>query len=68
MMFFRLLLSGRFVRPQTNARWEPIKRPDEVARRLYEQFPQAVDLRFSLYYRKPDRICSTLEEHFGKEC
>ncbi|MHB1011413.1 MAG: hypothetical protein ACYC37_00685 [Desulfobacteria bacterium] len=67
MMFFRLLLSGRFVRPKTNARWEPIKRPDEVARRLYEQFPQAVDLRFSLYYRKPDRICSTLEEHFGKE-
>jgi hypothetical protein len=27
-----------------------------------------VDLRFSLFYRKPDRICSTLEEHFGKEC
>jgi hypothetical protein len=67
MMFFRLLMSGRFVRPRMNARWEPIKRPDEVARRLYEQFPQAVDLRFSLYYRKPDRICSTLEEHFGKE-
>jgi len=37
----------------------------EVARRLHEQFPQAVDLRFSLYYRKPDRICSTLEEHFA---
>lgn len=67
MMFFRLLLSGRFVRPKTNARWDPIKRPDEVARRLYDQFPQAIDLRFSLFYRKPDRICSTLEEHVGKE-
>ena len=61
LMFFRLLLSGRFVRPKTNARWEPIGRPEDVAAGLYDFFPQALDLRFSLYYRSRDGICSTLE-------
>jgi hypothetical protein len=62
LMFFRMLLSGSFVRPIANARWDPVPRPEEVALRLYDRFPMARDLRFSLYYRKPDRICSTLEE------
>ncbi len=62
MMFFRLLLAGRFVRPKTNARWEAVSRPEDAATRLYDDFPPARDLRFSLFYRKPDRICSTLEE------
>lgn len=66
LMFFRLLLSGRFVRPKTNARWQTVGSPEEAARLLYEQFPPARDLRFSLYFRKPDRICSTLEERLGE--
>src|SRR5512139_3271950 len=61
LMFFRLLLSGRFVRPNTNARWETISRPEDVAMRMYEEFPPARDLRFSLFYRTRDRICSTHE-------
>jgi hypothetical protein len=35
-------------------------------RRFGVHFPQSIDLRFSLYYRNPDRICSTLEEQFGQ--
>jgi hypothetical protein len=62
LIFFHLLLNGRFTRPKTNARWEPIHSPEEAALRLYDCFPPARDLRFSLYYRKPERICSTLEE------
>ena len=65
LMFFQLLMSGRFMRPKTNARWEPIHSPEEAALRLYDYFPPARDLRFSLYYRKPERICSTLEEPPG---
>ncbi len=65
LMFFRVLLSGRFVRPNTNARFEPVGRPEEAALGMYENFPPARDLRFSLYYRKPDRICSTLDEYRG---
>jgi len=30
------------------------------------QFHQSIGLRFLLYFRNPDRICSTLEEQFGK--
>ncbi len=66
LMFFRMLLSGQFVRPKTNARWEPIGRPEEAALRMYGNFPPARDLRFSFYYRKPDRICSTLDEYRGE--
>jgi hypothetical protein len=66
LMFFRLLLSGRFVRPNTNARWEPISRPEDVAQNMYGLHPPARDLRFSLYYRTRDGISSTLEEHQGK--
>jgi hypothetical protein len=61
-MFFRLLLSGRFIRPNTKARWDPFSRPEEVAQRMYELFPPALELRFSLYYRTRERVCSTLEE------
>ncbi|MBI5420183.1 MAG: hypothetical protein HZA60_08835 [Deltaproteobacteria bacterium] len=63
LMFFRLLLSGRFVRPNTNARWQAVSRPEDAAMQLYALFPPARDLRFSLFYRTRDRICSTLEEH-----
>lgn len=66
LMFFRLLFSGAFVRPRTNARFEPMGGPEEAAFRLYQTFPPARDLRFSLYFRKPDRVCSTLEEHLSK--
>ncbi len=61
LMFFRLLLSGRFLRPNTNARWEPVSRPEDAALRMYEEFPPSKDLRFSLFYRVRDRVCSTLE-------
>lgn len=63
LAFFRLLLSGRFVRPRANARWEPVSRPEDAARLVYEVFPPARDLQFSLFYRTRDRIASTLEEH-----
>jgi hypothetical protein len=68
LMFFRLLLSGRFIRPNTNARWEPINRPEDAARQMYELHPQARDLRFTLYYRSREGVCSTLEEHLESEC
>ncbi len=65
LMFFRMLLSGRFVRPGSRARWDPYGRPEDVAREVYGLFPTAVDLRFSLFYRSRERVCSTLEEHMG---
>lgn len=66
MIFFRLLLSGRFVRPRTNARWEQISRPEEVAAQLYQQFPQSLDLRFSLFSRTRDGVVSSLEQHLTR--
>lgn len=66
LMFFRLLLSGRFVRPRTNARWEPVGRPEDAAMQVYERFPQAVDLRFSLFYRSRDGIASTLDRYLDR--
>ena len=65
LMFFRLLLSGRFVRPNRHARWDPISRPEDVATKMYELHPLARDLRFSLYYRTRDGISSTLEQHLA---
>ena len=64
IMFFRLLLSGRFRRPShTNTKWDIITRPEDAARNLYEVFPMAIDLKFSLYYRGQDgSIRSTREE------
>ena len=67
LMFFRLLLSGRFVRPNTNARWTPINRPEDVAQEMYELHLPARDLRFTMHYRTRDGISSTLEEQLGKE-
>lgn len=63
LVFFRLLLSGRFIRPRTNARWDPIGRPEDAAARLYEEYPLAIDLRFSLFCRGRDAIVSALERH-----
>lgn len=55
IMFFRLLLSGRFRRPaRTNTRWDIMIKPEEAAKNLYEVFPMAVDLKFSLFYRGQD--------------
>jgi hypothetical protein len=65
LMFFRLLLSGRFVRPGSRARWDPCGSPEDVAREMYGLFPTAVDLRFSLFHRSRERVCSTLEERIG---
>jgi len=63
IMFFRLLLSGRFRRPaRTNTKWDIMGRPEDAARALYEVFPMAVDLKFSLFYRGPNNILSTREE------
>jgi hypothetical protein len=67
LTFFRLLLSGRFIRPNTKARWDTFSRPEEVAQRMYELFPPALELRFSLYFRTRERVCSTLEEHMGQQ-
>lgn len=64
IMFFRLLLSGRFRRPShTNTRWDIMGRPEDAAMALYEVFPLANDLKFSLFYRGPSGIISTREEH-----
>lgn len=63
LLFFRLLLSGRFVRPRTNARWDSIERPEGAAFRVYEEYPMAIDLRFSLFCRSRERVVSTLEQH-----
>jgi hypothetical protein len=63
IMFFRLLLSGRFRRPaHTNTKWDIIAKPEDAARNLYEVFPMASDLKFSLFYRGPNGIVSTIEE------
>ncbi len=66
LMFFRLLLSGRFMRPAVNARWDPIETPQEAAMTLYEDFPVAGDLGFSLFYRTRAGIRSTLEAYESK--
>jgi len=63
LMFFRLLLTGRFTRPEVNARWIPIRNPEEAAMTLYERFPPSVDLCFSLFYRTAGGIRATLEQH-----
>ncbi len=63
LIFFRMLLSGRFVRPRTNARWDPIFRPEDAAYRVYEEYPLAIDLRFSLFCRTREGVGSTLERH-----
>lgn len=64
IMFFRLLLSGRFRRPShTNTKWDIMTKPEDAARNLYEVFPMAVDLKFSLFYRGGDgSILSTRDE------
>lgn len=63
IMFFRLLLSGRFRRPaRINTRWDIITRPEDAARTLYEVFPLSIDLKFSLFYRGPNGILSTRDE------
>jgi len=64
IMFFRLLLSGRFRRPShTNTKWDIMTKPEEAAMNLYEVFPMSVDLKFSLYYRGSDgQIRSTRED------
>jgi len=64
IMFFRLLLSGRFRRPShTNTKWDIMSKPEEAAKNLYEVFPMAVDLKFSLFYRGADgTIRSTRDE------
>ncbi len=67
LMFFRLLLSGRFVRPKTNARWDPINRPEDVASKMYKLHPPTRELRFSLYHRTRDGIRSTLEDYLERK-
>jgi hypothetical protein len=64
-LFFRLLLSGRFRRPShTNTKWEVMTKPEDAAFHLYQVFPMAVDLKFSLFYRGQNgTIKSTLEEY-----
>lgn len=63
IMFFRLLLSGRFRRPSTrNTKWDIMSKPEDAAKTLYEVFPMAVDLKFSLFYRGQFGINSTLED------
>lgn len=63
IMFFRLLLSGRFRRPgKTNTKWDIMTKPEEAATNLYEVYPMAIDLKFSLFYRGLGGIHSTLED------
>jgi len=62
LLFFRLLLSGKLRRPKKNIKWDDLEKPEEAARHLYHVFPQAVDLRFSLFYRTSGGIRSTLGE------
>lgn len=63
ILFFKLLMSGRFRRPsKTNTRWDIMTKPEDAAKNLYEVFPMAVELKFSLFYRGPNGINSTLED------
>jgi hypothetical protein len=63
ILFFKLLLTGRFRRPgDRNTRWDIITRPEDAARNLYEIFPMAAELKWSLFYRNSYGIASTLEE------
>lgn len=64
IMFFRLLLSGRFRRPShVNTKWDIMTKPEDAAMNLYEVFPMAVDLKFSLFYRGQDgRVRSTIDD------
>jgi len=63
ILFFRLLLSGRFRRPShTNTKWDIMTKPEDAARHLYEIYPMAVDLKFSLFYRGSSGINSTYDD------
>ena len=67
ILFFKLLMSGRFTRPKTNARWDIIKKPEDAAMTLYNTFPMSLDLKFSLFYRSPDgSIRSTREDYVDR--
>jgi len=62
IMFFKMLTSGRFVRPKTRAGTITLAKPEDVAMQLYDTFCMASDLKFSLFYRGNNGIISTLEE------
>jgi hypothetical protein len=66
LMFLRLLLTGRFTRPEVNTRWTPMGRAEDAALALYQSFPPSVDLQFSLFSRAPRGIRSTLEQHAAR--
>jgi hypothetical protein len=66
LMFFRLLLTGRFNRPEVNARWIPVRKPEEAAMELYRSFPPSVDLHFSLFYRTSGGIRSSLDQYWDE--
>jgi hypothetical protein len=63
ILFFKLLLGGKFARPGKNARWIPVNRPEDAAYETYNIYPLALDLKFSLFYRGPTNIISTLENY-----
>lgn len=66
ILFFKILLGGKFVRPGKNARWEWIYRPEDAAYEVYNIYPLALDLKFSLFHRGPYGITSTLENYVAK--
>jgi hypothetical protein len=67
LMFFRLLLAGRFTRPEINSRWVPMRHPEDAAMALYGSFSLSLDLQFSLFYRTSGGIRSTLEQHRAQQ-
>jgi hypothetical protein len=66
IMFFRLLLSGRFRRPShTNTKWDIMTKPEDAASTLYQVFPMAIDLKFSLFYRASNGSINSTREEIG---
>lgn len=63
IMFFKMLMTGRFIRPKSRAGTRYLDKPEDVAMEMYETFPMALDLKFSLFYRNNNGVLSTFEEY-----
>jgi hypothetical protein len=63
IMFFKMLMTGRFVRPKSRVVITKFEKPEDVAMEMYKTFPMALDLKFSLFYRGSNGIISIFEEY-----
>lgn len=62
LLFYKILLSGSFSRPESKGKWKPVSGAVEAAQELYTRYVIAMDLKFSVFYRVKNGVGSTLRE------